>query len=181
MTVTMRGDFVLFDRVQKTIFSVNHENQSVLIVADKIFSMDKPDNFTLHVRELDSIGGPNIDGKNVRVFRFYTNDQLCVEVATVMGLLDNVTTVLKEFHRALAAEHAAVALHTPDEIRSDCDLSELVFKPDRHLRYGFPVRQSDYNGKIRELREFDSDCPADARLFEIPVRYRCFSTEDFPG
>ena len=175
------GDFVLFDRVRKTIFSVNRENQSVLVVVDKKFSIDTPDKLALSVQELDSMGSPDIDGRNVRVYRFYTNERLCVEVAAAMGLMEDVITVLRDFHRTLAAEHAVVAQNTPDEFRSDCDLSDLVFEPDRYLRYGFPVYQRDYNGKMRELRDFDSNYSADPRLFEVPARYRRFSTEDLRG
>ncbi len=173
--------FVLFNRDQKTIYSVDHENRSVLVLSDKAVILDKPEMFDLTEEEVSSEGSPPIGGKKVKIHRLYTNKQLCFEVASAAGLLDDAVDVLREFHRALAAEQAIMMQHMPKELASDCDLSDMVFVPDRYLRFGFPVRQRDYNEKLRELRDFDSNYQADPRLFELPMGYRRITTEGLRG
>ncbi len=175
------GDFLLFDRGERAIYSVDHENQSVLVINAKSFALDRPQRLQMAEEELSSAGSPLIDGKAIRVFRLYTNDQLCFEVAAAAGLLPGAVAALREFHLALAAEQAALASRMPKDVQSDCDLSDTVFTPDRYLRFGFPVRQRDYNGKTRELSDFDPSYRADPRLFTIPLRYRRFTSGDFPG
>ncbi len=173
--------YVLFNRDQKTIYSVDHDNQSVLVLSGKAIKVDKPKMFELTEEELSSEGSPQIGDNRVKIHRLYTNKQLCFEVASAAGLLEDAVDVLREFHRALAAEQAVVMRHMPKDLASDCDLSDMVFAPDRHLRFGFPVRQQDYNGKLRELRDFDSNYQADPRLFELPMEYRRITTEGLRG
>lgn len=173
--------FVLFNRDQKTIYSVDHENRSVLVLSDKAVDFDKPKTFDLTEEEVRSEGSPQISGNEVKIHRLYTNKQLCFEVASAAGLLEDAVDVLREFHRALAFEQAILMQHMPKDLASDCDLSDMVFMPDRHLRFGFPIRQRDYNGKLRELRDFDSNYQADPRLFELPMGYRRVTTEGLRG
>jgi hypothetical protein len=173
--------FVLFNRDQKTIYSVDHENRSVLVLSDKAVDLATPKTFHLTEEEVSSGGSPQIGGNKVRIHRLYTNKQLCFEVASAAGLLEDAVDVLREFHRALAAEQAIMMQHMPKDLASDCDLSDMVFVPDRHLRFGFPVRQRDYNGKFRELRDFDTSYQADPRLFQLPMGYRRVTTEGLRG
>jgi hypothetical protein len=173
--------FVLFDRDQKTIYSVDHENRSVLVLSDKLINLDKPKLFRLTEEEVNSEDSPLIGGSKIKIHRLYTNKQLCFEVASAADLLPDAVGVLREFHRALAAEQAAAMQYMPKDLASDCDLSEMVFVPDRYLNFGFPVRQRDYNGKLRELEEFDSNYRADPRLFELPIGYRHVMTEGLRG
>lgn len=173
--------FVLFDRNQKTIYSVDHENRSVLVLSDKLINLDKPKLFRLTEEEVNSEDSPLIGESKIKIHRLYTNKQLCFEVASAADLLPDVVGVLGEFHRALAAEQAAAMQYMPKDLASDCDLSEMVFVPDRYLKFGFPVRQRDYNGKLRELEDFDSNYRADPRLFELPIGYRHVMTEGLRG
>ncbi len=168
--------FVLFDRVRKAIYSVDHDNRSVLVLSSEEVKRDKPGKFDLAEQEVSSHGSPPIGGHRVKIHRLYTNGQLCFEVAAAAGLLEGAVYALREFHHALAAEHAIMMQHTPQELASDCDLSDLVFAPDRHLQFGFPVWQRDYNGKLRELRDYDADYPTDPRLFDLPKGYRRVTT-----
>lgn len=173
--------FVLFNREQKTIYSVDHENRSVLMLSDQAVNIDKPEMLNLTEEEVSSEGSPPIGGNQVKIHRLYTNKQLCFEVAAASGLLVDAVDVLREFHRALATEQAVMMQRMPKDLASDCDLSEMVLVPDRYLRFGFPVRQRDYNGKVRELRDFDSNYQADPRLFELPMGYRRVTTQGLRG
>jgi hypothetical protein len=173
--------FVLFNRDRRTIYSVDHDNRSVLVLSTKAVNLDKPNLLDLTEEEVSSEGSPLVGGKKVKIHRLYTNKQLCFEVASAAGLLEDAVDVLREFHRALAAEQAVMMQHMPNDLASDCDLSDMVFVPDRHLRFGFPVRQRDYNGKHRELRDFEHNYQANPRLFELPIDYRRITTGGLQG
>ena len=71
----------------------------------------------------------------------------------------------------LAGEHAAVALRTPEDLKSACDLTDNVFHPRRHLEFGFPVTLRFPNGRERFLNRY-STREVDDSLFVLPPGYR---------
>ncbi len=175
------GDFVLFDRRRAAIHSVDHGQQSVLVVTKTAFDLDAPPVFQLRTEQVDTVDAPTVVGTTVNLYRLYTNERLCFEIAAAKGLLDEVVEALREFHRTLAGDQALAAGRAPLAMRSDCDLSETVFEPDRYLQFGFPIRQSDYNGRHRELQSYDAEYLVDPRLFEVPQRYRRVKMSDLLG
>lgn len=176
-----RGDFVLLNRAAQTIYSVDHDNQSILVITAGTVALDQNKELHQTVEKLQDDASPDIAGRPVTVYRLYTNNQLCFEVAAAEGLLDDAVQSLREFHRILAAEQAGLVEQMPAELRSDCDLSATVFFPDRYLQFGFPVRQRGYDGKERALQDFQTEFMADPVLFEVPLHYRQFRTGDVKG
>jgi hypothetical protein len=141
------GDFALLDREDGTVFSVSHE---------------------------DAGGVPDVGGNKVSRYYMFTNGKRCMEVYAVTGFYDDAVNALTELSNTLAGQHAKGLEFIPDEARSDCDLANNIFVPDRHLSKGFPIRQKDFAGRTRKLVTVKDDVMIDSSIFELPEGYERF-------
>jgi hypothetical protein len=170
-------DFVLMNRKTRTIYSVSHEDERVVIINDQKISNSPPDPFHHKTEEVDSGEVPEIDGNAVHLFRFYTNDSMCFEVYAVQGFLEDAVKAMASFAEILAGQHARTIENIPAAFQSSCDLANNVFEPARYLSKGFPVRQRDDLGRTRSLLSFSNNINKPLKLFEIPKKYQEF----YPG
>lgn len=166
------GDYVLFDRDSRAIYSVSHEERRILEIRPREIGIRPPEPFVHEVREADAGDVPPVGGVQVRLFRYSTNGTLCYEVYAAPGLLDDARLALAGMAHTLAGEHAVTVPLMPEELRSDCDLADYVFVPDRHLGAGFPVRSRDAQGRLRQLQDYDEAYAVDDGLFLLPSDYQ---------
>ncbi|MEA3413191.1 MAG: hypothetical protein U9R74_16875 [Pseudomonadota bacterium] len=169
-------DFVLFDRRDRSIRSVSHENRSVFSIPYRAVVMNPPRTLDTGVRRETPESAPSIGGIEPQHVELTVNGEVCTNVVAAPGLLPEAARAMREFHESLAGEHAVNLGNTPEDMQSDCMLANLVFFPTRHLEYGFPVREWDYRGFARALQDFESGVQVDDALFMIPEDYREFST-----
>jgi hypothetical protein len=169
-----QGGFILFDRAARTVYSVNHAARTTLVLGGRPVALAPPRKFE-HRTERDNTTLPEIGGHPVAHYRLLTNGELCFEVYAAEGLMPSVVAALREYHAALAGEQAAMQVSVPAAFQSACDLADYVFLPTRHLAQGFPVRQVNRAGVIRQLTDFKTGIPVEARLLELPADYRQLS------
>lgn len=167
----VRDGFILFDRNAKTVYSVSHVDKTTLVLRAQAIKLDAPKAF-VHKVERDTEKLPDVGGKTVSHQRLFTNGELCFDVYAADGLLPNALAALREYHRALAGEQAAMQASVPSGFQSACDLAEYVFLPARHLEFGFPVRQISRAGVTRQLVDFKVSVPVEKGLFDIPADYK---------
>lgn len=170
-------DFILFDRKSPAIYSVNRSDRTVLIIEPMKISLSPPKAFE-HTVKKDSDSYPDVGGKAVVHYQLSTNQALCYDVFAADGLLPNATQALREYALTLAGEQADAMKLVPKEMQSGCDLANNIFLPARHLEYGFPVRQEDMTGRIRQLTNYEQNYRADPQLFVLPEDYRRYRTRD---
>jgi hypothetical protein len=174
------GDFALFDRKKKTIYSVTHDNQRILVIPPRDVSMAPPTPFRHDVEQVDAGDVPDIDGKKVSKYYLFTNGKRCMQVYAVPGYLENVSEALSGFLKTLAGQHAQTAALMPDDLRNECDLANNIFLPDRHLGKGFPVRTTDFTGRSRALVNVRENVQMGPAIFELPVGYQKFMPGGLP-
>lgn len=173
-------DFILFDRKLPTIFSVNHNDKTIMVIKPLPIRLAKPSPFE-HRTEKTKDTPPAVGGKSVVHYRLSTNDELCIDVFAAEGLLPTAVQALREYHLSIAGEHAAALTSAPPEGRSDCDLANFVFAPTRHLELGFPIRQEDTGGNVRQLVDFKQDLKIEEKLFSLPSGYKQYSPAELRG
>lgn len=149
------GDFLLFDRANKTIYATNSLERRILVIKARPVELSAPEVFT-HRTEKDETRSPNVDGRTVTHYRLLTNNEKCYDVFATKGLLPEARRALHEYRLTLAGEQALAAKYTPKEMQSACDLANDVFIPARHLEYGFPIRQQDMTGASRQLVDYQT-------------------------
>lgn len=167
----VRDGFILFDRSAKTVYSVSHVDKTTLVLHAQAIKLNAPEAF-VHKVERDAEKLPDVGGKSVSHRRLFTNGELCFDVYAADGLLPEALAALREYHRALAGEQAAMQASVPSGFQSGCDLAEFVFLPARHLEFGFPVRQISRAGVTRQLVDFKVGVPVEKGLFDIPAEYK---------
>jgi len=169
--------YILLDRPARTIYSVSHLDKTVLVITHRKIELVPPAVFE-HVVERDSEPYPPVAGMPVRRYTLSTNKQVCFEVFAADGLLPGAVTALREYQEILAGEQAFSTARRPKEFRNDCALADDVFVPARYLGFGFPVKQTNYTGKARDLIDFRTDMAIEGKLFVVPAGYRRYTLHE---
>jgi hypothetical protein len=165
--------YILLDRAARTVYSVSHADRRIVVIEPLPVTLAPPKRFE-HRSERDPEAYPPVGGHKVTHHRLYTNGVLCQQVFAAEGLLPEALVALREYHGILAGEHAQALPGAPAEMRTDCDLADEVFLPQRHLDHGFPIHQRRRDGRARELTDYRSDAAVERALFELPADYRHF-------
>lgn len=169
------GDFTLFDRKQKIIYSVTHENQRILLISNHPTKATWVRELTLEERISEDMQAPEVSGMKPRQVEYLVNGKSCRHIAVVPGLLDQALVALSEFHRVLASEHIRNLDKTPLEMQDPCFLAYEVRHPAKIFRAGFPIHERDHVGRTRTLLDYNYEFPVNPSLFQLPQGYQKFS------
>jgi len=175
-----KSGYILFDRAARKIYSVNNEARVTLVLEARPIQLAAPKKFE-HRDVRDAEKYPDVAGKTVVHHRLMTNGENCFEVYAAADLLPQAVAALREYHETLASEQAVLQDSVPAEFQSVCDLADYVFLPARHLAYGFPVRQVNRAGVIRQLTDFKTGVPIEAKLLELPKDYEQVAPAELRG
>ena len=173
-----QDDFTLFDRKQKTIYSVTHENKSILIISNLPVNGSWIDDLKLEEILHEDSNTPLISGKRPRQLEMRVNGKVCQRMVVVPGLHESAIKALIEFRQVLASEHVRNLDKTPVEMQDPCFLGYEVRNPDKELQFGFPIQQQDHMGKTRILLDYNSGFSVNPSVFRLPQGYRKFSSQD---
>ena len=171
--------FVLLDRKSKKIYSVNHGNQTVMILEEKHSPATPPFELKYSVKTVDDMAkAPMINDKKPVHYQLLTNDQVCVDVVSVEGLMPDAVQAFKEFQMVLASDSATTVNNLPADLQDPCVLSMSTFAPTRHLEYGLPIQEWK-PGYSRSLMDYKVSYEAAADTFVVPKDYFTYTVQDF--
>jgi len=155
-----QGDFILFNRQQKTIQSVNYEEQNLLNINPPV---QQKINLKLkfEVQQQDLPDAPAIAGNKPQQNLLLADNKLCQSVINVPGLLPQVQLAMIEYEMVIAAQNAVTLEFTPNEIKTGCYMATNILHRTRYLELGFPLQYQDYLGKTQRLVGYKQvDIPA---------------------
>lgn len=173
-------DFLLYDRREKTIYSVNAADSRILVLPKRAVDVASPMKLE-HGMERGAEALPAVGGKAVTHYRLSTNRNPCYEVFAADGLMPEAVQALREYRTALAGQQAPALASMPKELQTPCDLANNIFAPVRYLDYGLPVRLTETGVRTSELVDYSADFKADGTLFELPANYRRTTIEEMRG
>jgi len=165
------SDFVLLDRGSRTLFSVVHENNSVLEIRNHPFSGSLPTDITLTEDRIEDNNAPTIAGRQPVHVRYLANGTPCYQAISVNGLLEEAVTGLAEYESALGERQLGSMQSVPEAMQTPCFLSRYGYTPGRHYTHGLPVQIWDETGFYRSLTDFHEGETVAAVLFEVPDNY----------
>ena len=172
-------DFLLFDRKQKTIYSVIQESKSVTVITSNAVDIKPPFDLKLSNKQIHDLkDAPTMDGVKPQHHVYLSGEQVCFEVLSVPGFLPAYVLAMQEFNTILANDSALTLNGMPADMQDGCSLAKDVFAPNRHFQAGFPIQQWGSDGTRTELLEFKKDYQADKTLFEIPAGYNRLNIQD---
>ena len=176
-----QGDYLLFNRDSRTIYSVTHSDGTVLEIHPRPVTIKSP--LPLHMGEAEvpnGKGAPEIDGKMPHRYRLSVNGALCYQVVAAAGLLEDAVKALRAYRLVLAGENARVLPRIPADMNEPCDLALNTFAPDWQLKFGLPIQAWDPHGRGQHLVDFNAAYPVQRSLFVLPPNFRHYTPQAMP-
>ena len=172
-------DFILFDRKAGVIFSINSDDRTIMSLRGKSLKVVPPFELKQDARRVDDMqDAPAIAGVKPQHYVLTTNQRHCHDVVAVPGLLPDVLAATRAFNAIVASNNAATLQFLPADQQEPCELSRSIFAFNRHLEFGFPVREWDNRGRGRVLLDFRENVEVDRGLCVLPEGYKRFSIEE---
>lgn len=163
------SDFILFDRNKKIVFSINHEDQTILKISYKPWELPKYD-FQVSIEEHALSDAPKVFGKQVFSYQVKVQDKVCTKVLLVKNMHMKRLQVLYEFQNIMSGQQVATLDNTPREYHTPCFLVDQVFHKADYLKLGLPIQISysrDYSKFLQGIKEET----VDEALFVLPAKY----------
>lgn len=172
-------DFVIFNRKELKIYSVNAEMKTVMVVEKKHFELKPPMELKHSVNKIGTMkNAPKIKGKDPQHFQYLTNGKICVEVVSIEGLMEDALKGMRDFQAVLASDSATTFGTLPADLHEPCEISLSTFAPTRHLQNGFPIQEWK-PGYSRALLDFKESYQANPALFKVPKDFFIYKLQDF--
>lgn len=171
------GDFLLFDRRKQVIYNTNSMDRTILVIENRKVALPEKSDWT-HGADTDNEKVPPVDGKPVKHWVLLTNNLVCYDLYAAKDLLPEATAALKEYHALLSTQHAEIYLDMTGVERETCDLANNIYLPTRHLDHGFPIKQRDKEGRLKQMTGYKTGVELQGSLFQLPSGYREYRISD---
>jgi len=173
------GPFLLIDRNKSIAYNVNHELQTIMKLQSKSIELSPPVELKYSVNVVDDLkDAPTIKDIKPVHRQLLTNEQVCLDIISVDGLMPEAVAALKEYHLLLASDSAMTFNIMPADMHDPCAISMSTFAPTRHLEYGFPVQEWK-PGYTRNLQNYDPDFQVDPELLTLPKDYFSYFIQEY--
>lgn len=165
------GDFVLLDRATFDLYTVTHDERSILEIPYRHLEPRLPEDLRLDAAIDRDDKAPAVAGEPALLVSLSANGDTCYRVAAVPGLLEEAVAGLADYARVLGNRQFGNLGTVPVDRQTPCFLARYVYAPDRHLQHGLPVMEWDDAGYRRVLVNYRAGETVDAALFVLPEGY----------
>ncbi len=177
--------FIVYDDKDKIIYSVSHDDQSVLVIKQHVFSIaDLPVKPTIEYLQLAD--APMVAGKAVFNYRVYIkqsnseakidneSEETCLEVQLVENLLPEVRAILQNYQKVISGQQVKMADNKITELQTGCYYIDQVYNTGAYFEKGLPIQEWHSNEHSKILTGYSKVSVASDK-FKIPQDYRQFS------
>jgi hypothetical protein len=177
--------FIVYDDKDKIIYSVSHDDQSVLVIKQHVFSIaDLPVKPTIEYLQLAD--APMVAGKNVFNYRVYIkqsnseakidneSEETCLEVQLVENLLPEVRAILQNYQKVISGQQVKMVDNKITELQTACYYIDQVYNTGAYFEKGLPIQEWHSNEHSKILTGYSKVSVASDK-FKIPQHYRQFS------
>ena len=171
------GDYVLYDDKKRIIYSVNHDDLTILVIKNSEWTMPEF-KFSRNVSYQKIENAPAINGKSVFSYWLSAGETVCSEAQVVEGFLKRESALLKRYKQTLSAEQVTSLVATPEDMRTPCMLVDQVYNQGSVYSKGFPIQQWHVNGLQRMMTSYKTGVEVAGKLFELPKDYKRYSIGD---
>ncbi|VAW58703.1 hypothetical protein MNBD_GAMMA08-751 [hydrothermal vent metagenome] len=163
------ADFILFDVKQKIIFSINHEDQTILKIENN--SWQRPQlSFEVDIKQQLMPGAPKVFNQAVYSYVVNANDMACTQVSFVKDKYLKDMQVLYLYQQVLSGQQVATLKNTPKDMHTPCFLIDQVYHAGEYYKLGLPIHISYSRGYEKFLKSF-KEMELDKSLFIKPEKY----------
>lgn len=171
--------FIVYDDKEKTIYSVSHNDKSVLVIKHQSFS-EKNSPAKAQVEYLQLADAPPVSGKNVFNYRVYTGEgekeETCLEIQLVEGLLPGVCRILKNYQNVVSSQQVRMTNNKITKIQTPCYFVDQVYNEAKYFEKGLPIQEWHSNDSSKILSTYNK-VTVNKDKFTVPEKYRQFSVD----
>ena len=115
--------FIVYDDKDKVIYSVSHQDESVLVIKEHVFSEGKsPVKYQTEYLELAD--APTVSGNVIFNYRVYTgegdSEETCTEIQLVENLLPEVNKLLQNYQKVVSGQQVKMTDNKLSDMQTAC-------------------------------------------------------------
>jgi hypothetical protein len=164
--------FILFDSADKTIYSVDPEERTVLVIKHRRPGPEPRSVPTSESSRVDGEKVPKVAGVKPEHWEFHSDGRLCRSAMVLPGVMDSALAVYANYLEQHGLQQQVALNHLPEEFRDACELANQVYHPAAALSQGLPLRIWEPDGESWELIDFRQHFSVGADLFTLPQGFR---------
>lgn len=164
--------FILFDRRQRIIYSVNPSDRSILVIDPPDTKPQTPDDTVIEVTSVVRGKVPEVAGTQPQHWVLLANGTICREAFVAPALMSGTLAAYGEYLQVLAAQQALALPAIPDELKDACDSAVHVYAADALLQKGLPLKVWNNQGYREELMDFRPDFRVSDESFTLPEGFQ---------
>lgn len=168
-----KGDFILFDVRQKTIYSINHEDQTILKIENHPWTLPELD-FEVKVKQQVMQNAPKISNQQVYSYLVNADEITCTQVSLVKGMFAEYLPIFYKYQQVLSGQQVATLNNTPKDFHTPCFLIDQIYHSGGYYKVGLPVHISYSRGYEKFLKDFKENA-FESELFIKPEEYTEYS------
>ncbi len=178
--------YILYDDEKKVIYSVAHQDESILVIKQYVFSeQDSP--VKANVEYLQLADAPKVSGKNIYNYRVFVNtgkavtdkEETCTEVQLVEALLPDIRKILQNYQKIVSGQQVKMVDNKITEIQTRCFYADQIYNTGGYYGKGLPIQEWHSNERSKILTGYNK-ISVDADKFKVPKNYRQFSVGKNP-
>ena len=171
--------FIIYDDKDRVIYSVSHQDKSILVINEHAFSEDKmPVKYQTEYLELAD--APTVSGKTIFNYRVYVDEgnkeETCLEIQLVENLLPEVSNLLKNYQQVVSGQQVKMTDNKISEMQTACYFVDQIYNMGRYYEKGLPIQEWHSNERFKILSTYKK-VDINPGKFLVPEQYRQFSVD----
>ncbi len=164
--------YILFDRAEGVIYSVNHEDDSILVIDPPPLSETlKEPARKVELEAGEPADAPVVGGVKPEHWVLSADGSVCRDAFILPQLMPAARAAYAEYLRVLARQQALALPVMPAEFQDACDSALHVYAPDSLLAKGLPVSSWSPGGYRESLIDFREAFQVPESDFTLPENY----------
>jgi len=165
-----KADFILFDVNKSNIYSVNHDDQTILKIENNTWAQPEFDfKVTTNLSAVND--APKIQNKTVYTYQVNANKKTCTKVFLIKDTYMDEMKILHQYQQVLSGQQVKTLKNTPEELQTPCFLIDQVYHSGGYYKVGLPVQISYSREYVKFLKDYKK-MEFDAALFKLPESYK---------
>jgi len=173
--------FIIYDDMKKVIYSVGHQDKSILVINQYDFS-EKNSPVQARVEYMPLADAPTVSDKHVFNYRVFVKtgagvldeEKTCTDIQLVEGLLPEVRGILQNYQKVVSGQQVKMTDNQINEMQSSCFYADQIYNSGAYYEKGLPIQEWHSNEHFKMLTTYKK-VSVDADRFKIPEDYRQFS------
>lgn len=173
--------FIIYDDRKKIIYSVGHQDKSILVINQHKFS-EKNSPVKASVEYFQLADAPTVSDKHVFNYRVFVNtgagvvdkEETCTDIQLVEGLLPEVRGILQNYQKVVSGQQVKMTDNKITEMQTSCFYADQIYNAGAYYEKGLPIQEWHSNERSKMLTAYKK-VSVTLDKFNIPEDYRQFS------